>query len=157
MQLLHQGKQSAMIDFILPRVGEANYQQHHRAMIANCLGQSQALLQGKSLAQAKAELAAQGLTPEQINELAPHKVMPGNKGSNTLLIDDLSPRSLGALLAFYEHKVFVQGVLFGINSYDQWGVELGKQLGNQVLDAIASQNYQQLDPSTANLLKTLTN
>ncbi|MFH6952678.1 glucose-6-phosphate isomerase [Pseudoalteromonas sp. XMcav1-K] len=157
MQLLHQGKQSAMIDFILPRVGEANYQQHHKAMIANCLGQSQALLQGKSLAQAKAELAAQGLTPEQINELAPHKVMPGNKGSNTLLIDDLSPRSLGALLAFYEHKVFVQGVLFGINSYDQWGVELGKQLGNQVLDAIASQNYQQLDPSTANLLKTLTN
>ncbi|MEI4548766.1 glucose-6-phosphate isomerase [Pseudoalteromonas spongiae] len=157
MQLLHQGKQSAMIDFILPRVGEANYQQHHKAMIANCLGQSQALLQGKSLAQAKAELAAQSLTQEQINELAPHKVMPGNKGSNTLLIDDLSPRSLGALLAFYEHKVFVQGVLFGINSYDQWGVELGKQLGNQVLDAMASQNYQQLDPSTANLLKTLTN
>lgn len=157
MQLLHQGKQSAMIDFILPRIGESSYQQHHKAMIANCLGQSQALLQGKSLAQAESELAAQGLNKEEVNALAPHKVMPGNKGSNTLLIDDLSPRSLGALLAFYEHKVFVQGVLFGINSYDQWGVELGKQLGNQVLDAMASQNYEQLDPSTAHLLKTLTN
>ncbi|MDE3271707.1 glucose-6-phosphate isomerase [Pseudoalteromonas sp. G4] len=157
MQLLHQGKQSAMIDFILPRVGESSYPQHHKAMIANCLGQSQALLQGKNLAQAQAELEAQGLSQEDINELAPHKVMPGNKGSNTLLIDDLSPRSLGALLAFYEHKVFVQGVLFGINSYDQWGVELGKQLGNQVLDAMASQNYEQLDPSTAHLLKILTN
>jgi glucose-6-phosphate isomerase len=155
MQLLHQGKQSAMIDFILPIKGEAGYEAHHKAMIANCLGQSQALLQGKSLEQATSELQQSGLEEAEIEILAKHKVMPGNKGSSTLLIDDLSPFSLGALLAFYEQKVFVQGVLFGVNSYDQWGVELGKQLGNEVLNAMSSEQFDNLDPSTANLLKTL--
>jgi glucose-6-phosphate isomerase len=155
MQLLHQGKQSAMIDFILPVKGEAGYEAHHKAMIANCLGQSQALLQGKSLEQATSELQQSGLEEAEIETLAKHKVMPGNKGSSTLLIDDLSPFSLGALLAFYEQKVFVQGVLFGVNSYDQWGVELGKQLGNEVLNAMSSEQFDNLDPSTANLLQTL--
>lgn len=155
MQLIHQGQQSAMIDFILPRKGEAGYANHHKAMVANCLGQSQALLQGKSFEQAMDELKTAQLDDSAKAILAKHKEMPGNKGSNTLLLDDLSPFSLGALLAFYEHKVFVQGVLFNINSYDQWGVELGKQLGQVVLSAMTSDDFSQLDPSTANLLKSL--
>lgn len=152
MQLIHQGKQSAMVDFILPKRGDNAYSEHHNSMVANCLAQAQALLQGKTQAQAFNELLASGLAEDQANALAKHKAMPGNTGSNTLLLDDLSPRTLGALLAFYEHKVFVQGVLFGINSYDQWGVELGKQLGNGVLKAIKTNDHSQLDASTQNLL-----
>jgi glucose-6-phosphate isomerase len=152
MQLIHQGKQSAMVDFILPKRGDSTYSEHHNSMVANCLAQAQALLQGKTQAQAFNELLASGLAEDQANALAKHKAMPGNTGSNTLLLDDLSPRTLGALLAFYEHKVFVQGVLFGINSYDQWGVELGKQLGNGVLKAIKTNDHSQLDASTQNLL-----
>lgn len=152
MQLIHQGKQAAMIDFILPKIGDPAYQEHHNSMVANCLAQAQALLQGKTEQQAFAELTANGLAEDEAKLLAKHKAMPGNTGSNTLLLDDISPRTLGALLAFYEHKVFVQGMLFDINSYDQWGVELGKQLGNGVLNAIKTQDHSQLDASTQNLL-----
>lgn len=153
MQLLHQGKQQAMIDFIVPAKGETLYPEHHKMMIANCLGQAQALMQGKTEQQAFDELIASNMPTEQAKALAKHKAMPGNTGSNTLVLESLTPYSVGALLALYEHKIFCQGILFGINSFDQWGVELGKQLGNQLMNAITTKNSSQLDPSTQALLK----
>jgi glucose-6-phosphate isomerase len=96
--------------------------------LANCLAQTEALLKGKSRAVAEAELIAQGMRRKDAKALAPHKVFPGNRPSNTLLYQTLDPHTLGMLLALYEHKVFVQGVVWQINSFDQWGVELGKQL-----------------------------
>ncbi len=152
MQLFHQGKQNAMIDFILPLKNNSQYQQHHRFMAANCFAQAQALMLGKSLQQAEQELRESGLESTEAKQLAQHKQMPGNTASNMLLIDDISPFSLGSLLACYEHKVFVQGVLFDINSFDQWGVELGKQLGKTVLNAIDSDSEHELDPSTSALV-----
>ena len=153
MQLLHQGKQKAMVDFIVPAKGDPHYPAHHNMMVANGLAQAQALMQGKTTQQAFDELIASGEDEISAAALAKHKAMPGNTGSNTLIIDALSPFTLGALLALYEHKVFCQGVLFGINSFDQWGVELGKQLGKTLMSAIETQDLSQLDPSTQALLK----
>jgi glucose-6-phosphate isomerase len=153
MQLFHQGKQSGMIDFILPATGHAKHPDQHKLMVANCLAQAQALLQGKTLQQATDELLADGINTEQAQELAKHKTMPGNTSSNTLIIDDITPHSMGALLALYEHKVFCQGVLFNVNSFDQWGVELGKSLGKNLLKSMHSGDFSSLDPSTSSLLK----
>src|SRR5690606_24364942 len=105
---------------------------HHQWLYANCLSQSQALMLGKSRAEAEAELRASGLAEDEVQRLAPHKVIPGNRPSNTLVLERISPRRLGALVAMYEHKVFVQSVIWGINAFDQWGVELGKELGKGV-------------------------
>ncbi|PAJ72993.1 glucose-6-phosphate isomerase [Pseudoalteromonas sp. NBT06-2] len=152
MQLFHQGKQSSMIDFILPAKGHEQYQAQHKLMIANCLAQAQALLQGKTLTQATNELLATGLNQEQANDLAKHKTMPGNTSSNMLIIEEITPHSMGALLALYEHKVFCQGIFFDVNSFDQWGVELGKSLGKNLLDCMETSQTESLDPSTSNLL-----
>ncbi len=105
---------------------------HHQWLYANCLSQSQALMQGKTREEAEAELRGKGLNEADIAKLAPHKVIPGNRPSNTLVVERISPRRLGALVAMYEHKVFVQSVIWGINAFDQWGVELGKELGEGV-------------------------
>ena len=105
--------------------------------MANCFAQSEALMQGKTLAQAEEELRLSGADEIEVNRLASHKTMKGNTPSNTLLMQQLDPKSLGALLALYEHKIFVQGVIWQVNSYDQWGVELGKQLGKEVLNVMA--------------------
>jgi len=102
------------------------------------MAQSEALLKGKSRAVIEAELIAQGMTREAAKALAPHKVFPGNRPSNTLLYQKLDPHTLGMLLALYEHKVFVQGVVWQINSFDQWGVELGKQLAPPIRAALSS-------------------
>lgn len=153
MQLFHQGKQSGMIDFILPAKGHDTYPEQHKLMVANCLAQAQALLQGKTLTQAKTELLDSGLNEEQAENLAKHKTMPGNTSSNMLIIDDITPHSMGALLALYEHKVFCQGILFDVNSFDQWGVELGKSLGKNLLISMNTGNIENLDPSTAKLLE----
>ena len=110
---------------------------NHDALVANCFAQSEALMQGKTLAQVKTELLNAGVNEAQANRLAAHKTMKGNTPSNTLLMERLDPHSLGALLALYEHKIFVQGVIWQVNSYDQWGVELGKQLGNEVLNVMS--------------------
>ncbi len=155
MQLIHQGCQQAMIDFIIPAHGEPGFNDHHQFMVANCLGQAQALLQGKSFEEAKAELLAQGMSEEDADLLAKHKAMPGNRGSNTLVMDKVDAYNLGALLALYEHKVFVQGVLFNVNSFDQWGVELGKALGKTLMQAIETGNNDALDPSTASTLAVI--
>jgi len=133
MQLMHQSDEIIPTDFIVALKGTNSLVEHHKVLVANCFAQSEALMQGKSLEQVECELAEQGASSQQNTLLVPHKIMKGNTPSNTLLMPLLTPQCLGALLALYEHKIFVQGVLWQVNSYDQWGVELGKQLGKQVL------------------------
>ena len=137
-QLFHQGSRVIPVDFIVALISHHNYANHQRHLVASCLSQSQALMTGKTEAEATDELIKQGLTKDKAQTLAPHKVIPGNKPSNTLVIDKLTPQSLGALIALYEHKVFVQGVIWGINSFDQWGVELGKSLAGDIFEALSS-------------------
>ncbi len=130
-QLLHLGNQFTPVDFILPlNCHYPERQAQHCILVANAFSQSQALMQGKPGAQARAELERQGLDTSAVETLLPHKIMPGNRPSNTLVADRLTPHSLGALLALYEHKVFVQAMVWDINPFDQWGVELGKQLSD---------------------------
>ncbi|WP_407315006.1 glucose-6-phosphate isomerase [Pseudomonas sp. nanlin1] len=131
-QLLHQGTQLIPADFIVPVVSFNPVADHHQWLFANCLSQSQALMLGKSRTEAEAELRDGGMAEADVQKLAPHKVIPGNRPSNTLVVERISPRRLGALVAMYEHKVFVQSVLWGTNAFDQWGVELGKELGKGV-------------------------
>ena len=123
--------------------------------MANFIAQTEALMRGKTLEEATDELKAKGITAEEIKRLAPFKVFEGNKPTNTLLIDQLSPESIGKLIAMYEQKIFVQGVLWNIFSYDQWGVELGKQLANTVLEDISGDTIAPHDQSTTALLKHL--
>ncbi|MDR6677273.1 glucose-6-phosphate isomerase [Pseudomonas oryzihabitans] len=135
-QLLHQGTQLIPGDFIVPVVSHNPVADHQQWLYANCLSQSQALMLGKTREEAEIELREKGLGEAEIAKLAPHKVIPGNRPSNTLVLERISPRRLGALVALYEHKVFVQSVIWGINCFDQWGVELGKELGKDVYQHI---------------------
>ena len=135
-QLIHQGSGVIPADFMLPLNVPNQDDTHHAMLASNCFGQTQALMQGKSFDDCYEDLAGKGLDEETRKQLAQHKTMPGNKPSNTFLFEQLDPRTLGALVAMYEHKVFVQGVIWQLNSFDQWGVELGKVLGNQVLEGI---------------------
>ncbi len=109
---------------------------HHAKLVANALAQTEALMRGKTLEEAAAELKKAGKSDAEIAALAPHKVFPGNRPTNTILYRTLDPRTLGRLIALYEHKVFVQGTIWGINSYDQWGVELGKELATRLLPVV---------------------
>ena len=134
-QLLHQGTGNIPIDFILPlRPNKASTfdDARHRQLVANCLAQSKALTEGKSAAQALQELLAAGAGQEEAERLAPHKASPGNRCNTIIAMDELTPATLGALIALYEHKIFVQSVFWDINAFDQWGVELGKQLGGPI-------------------------
>jgi len=157
-QLLHQGTDRVSTDFIVAASVPQERTEHHRKLLANLLAQPRALMLGKSEDEVRSELADTDLSPEAIDTLAPHKVFPGNRPSTVILIDRLSPERLGALIALYEHKIFCQGVIWGINSFDQWGVELGKQLAGEILplidDATATEHSLgvSLDPSTAALL-----
>jgi glucose-6-phosphate isomerase len=152
-QLIHQGTVLVPADFMLPLNVPNQDQTHHAMLASNCFGQTQALMQGKTFEECKADLASKGLDAETLNSLATHKTMPGNKPSNTLLFKQLDPHTLGALVALYEHKVFVQGAIWGVNSFDQWGVELGKELGNQVLDKIVNTDAPlNFDASTNQLI-----
>ena len=135
-QLLHQGTQLIPADFIVPIVSFNPVSDHHQWLYANCLSQSQALMLGKTRSEAEAELRDKGLPEADVQKLAPHKVIPGNRPSNTLVVERISPRRLGAPVAMYEHKVFVQSVIWGINAFDQWGVELGKELGKGVYNRL---------------------
>ena len=135
MQLMHQSDDIIPTDFIVALKGRSQYTENHKVLVANCFAQSEALMQGKTLAQVKSELEVSGLSVDEISQIAPHKTMKGNTPSNTLVMELLTPETMGALLALYEHKIFVQGVLWQVNSFDQWGVELGKQLGTQILSA----------------------
>ena len=131
-QLLHQGTDVTPIDFIATLRPTHDLAGHHDALLANCFAQSEAFMTGKTAEEVRADLADAKLTPEQIEALVPHKTFPGNRPSNTIVMDQLSPPLLGALIALYEHKTFVQGVLWDVNSFDQWGVELGKVLAKQI-------------------------
>jgi glucose-6-phosphate isomerase len=153
MQLMHQSDDIIPTDFIVCLKGASNLPEHHQVLVANCFAQSEALMRGKTLTEVEGELDAAGLTPEEISTLAPHKTMKGNTPSNTLLLEEMTPENLGALLALYEHKIFVQGVIWQLNSYDQWGVELGKQLGNSILSAINGGEMSMLSASSQNLIK----
>ena len=153
-QLLHQGTHYIPADFIaiVHTHFEADAEQHRR-LLASCFSQSQALMQGKSQRQAFNELLAEGMDEGAAYALAKHKVVPGNKPSNTLLLEQLDPQSLGTLIALYEHKVFVESVIWQINAFDQWGVELGKQLGEQVFTALnAESDCDRFDASTNALI-----
>ncbi len=137
-QLLHQGNRPIPCDFLVAAESHNPLDDQHELLLANCFAQSEALMRGKTAAEVRAELKAQGLKKKEIARLAPHKVFPGNRPSNTLLYHRLTPRNLGRILALYEHKVFVQSVVWDINAFDQWGVELGKQLARAILPEIKS-------------------
>jgi len=135
-QLLHQGSDVIPCDFLVAAEAQEHLGDHHALLVANCLAQSEALMRGKTAEEARAELVAEGLGAAAIKALLPHKVFPGNRPSSTLLYRKLDARSLGRLIALYEHKIFVQGRIWGINSFDQWGVELGKQLAGELLPLV---------------------
>jgi glucose-6-phosphate isomerase len=125
-QLLHQGTDVIPVEFMIARQGfEPELRYQHELLMSNCLAQSQALLKGRTLAEAKAQLTAQGWDEKKADTIAPHRVFTGNRPTITFVYDKLTPFALGRLIALYEHRVFVEGVLYGINSFDQWGVELG--------------------------------
>ena len=132
-QLIHQGTRLIPADFIAPLQSANPLGEHHAILLANCFAQTEALMRGKTAAEARAELVAQGLSGDALESLLPHKIFPGNKPTNTLLFPRLTPHTLGMLIALYEHKVFVQSVIWNINPFDQWGVELGKQLASKIL------------------------
>ena len=148
-QLLHQGTRFVPADFLLPAKSSGASQSQQDLAIVNCLAQSEALMDGYSLEQAIADLESNGVPADKARTLAPHKVHSGNRPSNTIVFDALSPDTLGQLIALYEHKVFVEGVIWGINSFDQWGVELGKRLAAS-LEKKGSEN-----PSTKGLTRIL--
>lgn len=152
-QLFHQGTQLATCDFIIPAVSHNELNSHHRKLLANCFAQTEALMRGETAEEAKERLIRQGVGEAVIDKTLPQKTFPGNRPSNTILIDKLTPRRLGALIALYEHKIFVQGVIWQINSFDQWGVELGKRLAGHLYEELAGlEGSNGHDSSTAGLL-----
>lgn len=151
-QLLHQGTDLIPVDFIAPLAAAHGLEDHHRLLLANCIAQSKALMVGRTADEVRAELAAAGMADEALEAQVPHRVFPGNRPSNTLLLPDLSPAALGALIALYEHKVFVQSVIWGINAFDQWGVELGKQIASRIGAELAGEPPGAHDASTRGLI-----
>jgi glucose-6-phosphate isomerase len=156
-QLLHQDTDIIPVEFVIAKKGfEPELRHQQELLIANCLAQSQALLKGRTLEEATRQLAAQGLDTDKVSALAPHRVFAGNRPSITLVHDQLTPYALGRLIALYEHRVFVEGVLYGINSFDQWGVELGKELATGLLPVVQGKaSTDGLDSSTAGLVAAL--
>lgn len=151
-QLLHQGTDVTPVDFIAALKPSHGLHNHHSVLLANCFAQSEAFMKGKTGDEVRAEMQAQGLPDEEINALIPHRTFPGNRPSNTILMDALTPSALGALIALYEHKVFVQGVIWGINSFDQWGVELGKVLAKNIEAELTGEPRTDAHDSSTNAL-----
>jgi glucose-6-phosphate isomerase len=156
-QLLHQGTDTIPVEFMIAANGfEPDLRHQHQLLMANCLAQAQALMKGRTLAEAKAQLTSKGMDEAKANRIAPHRVFSGNRPSITCVYDRLTPFALGRLIALYEHRVFVEGVLFGILSFDQWGVELGKELATGLLPVVqGTKNTEGLDSSTAGLVAAL--
>ncbi len=152
-QLIHQGTELIPSDFIAPIKSHHPLGNHHDLLIANCLAQTEALMRGRTLQEAKEEMIAAGASEAEAERLAPQRQFDGNRPTSTLLMEQITPHSLGALIALYEHKIFTQGILWGINSFDQWGVELGKKLANVIVDELeAGEISTDHDASTAALL-----
>jgi Glucose-6-phosphate isomerase len=156
-QLIHQGTQVVPCDFLMPvhshyAIGKHGYA-HHKILLANFLAQTQALMLGKTPDEARLELQEQGLSGAELENLLPHKVFEGNRPSTSILFDKLTPNTLGKLIALYEHKIFVQGMIWDINSYDQWGVEYGKQIAQEILPLLTSDGVvTSFDSSTNGLI-----
>lgn len=151
-QLLHQGTLLCPADFVLPLTTHSSNAEQHQRLVANCLAQSRALMVGRSLEESEASLLSRGVDPEAAQRLAPHLVMPGDRPSSTITMEALSPATLGALIAAYEHRTFCSSQLWGINAFDQWGVELGKEIGVEILGRMRSENTSAMDASTEHLL-----
>ena len=151
-QLIHQGTKLIPTDFIGFIKPLHNNKKHHDMLMSNFFAQTEALLHGKTIAQVNAEFEKENITTERAKFLLPFKIFEGNNPTNTILIKQLTPETLGSLIAIYEHKIFVQGVIWNIFSYDQWGVELGKQLANSILEEINTKNIKNHDGSTNFLL-----
>ena len=152
-QLLHQGTKPVPADFLIPALSQNPMGLHHRVLFSNCLAQTRALMKGKKYAEAVEEMKALGMGQEQIEEVIAHKVFEGNKPTNTIIFERLTPKTLGAILALYEHKVFVQGIIWNVNSFDQWGVEYGKVLAGQIQESLAKPgDVNQYDASTNGLI-----
>jgi glucose-6-phosphate isomerase len=139
-QLIHQGTRFIPADFLAPAVSHNPIGDHHNILLSNFFAQTEALMNGKTEKEVIAELKKEGKSDEEIVQLTPHKVFEGNKPTNSILFKKLTPRTLGSLIAMYEHKIFVQGVVWNIFSFDQWGVELGKQLAKTILTEIKDDN-----------------
>jgi glucose-6-phosphate isomerase len=155
-QLLHQGTRKVSTDFFLAVKPHHKFVEHHKQLISNCLAQTQALMLGKSRAAVEAELLQAGKTEAEVAAMAPHRVFEGNRSSTTILYEQLTPFVVGQLVALYEHKIFVQGAIWGLNSFDQFGVELGKVLAKGILkDLEAGQASANQDGSTASLLQRI--
>ena len=155
-QLIHQGTRVVPCEFLLAAKGHEPHLAHqHRLLAANCLAQSEALLRGRSLEEARAIMAAKGLSGAELERQAAHRVFPGNRPSTTLLYPQLTPFTLGQIVALYEHRVFVEGVILGINSYDQWGVELGKELATALGPVLEGASADGKDGSTQALVAWL--
>jgi glucose-6-phosphate isomerase len=156
-QLIHQGTQIVPADFLMPvhshyAIGKQGFA-HHKILLANFLAQTQALMLGKTKDQAHAELVKQGLQGDALENLLPHKVFEGNRPTTSIMFDKLTPNTLGKLIALYEHKIFVQGMMWDINSFDQWGVEYGKQIAQQILPQLTSDEVvSNYDSSTNGLI-----
>jgi glucose-6-phosphate isomerase len=131
--LIHQGRKLIPADFLAPAISHNPVGEHHNILLSNFFAQTEALLNGKTADEVFEELRKEGKTDDEIQRLFPHKVFEGNKPTNSILFKQLTPRVLGNLIAMYEHKIFVQGVIWNIFSFDQWGVELGKQLAKKIL------------------------
>jgi glucose-6-phosphate isomerase len=149
-QLIHQGTLVIPCDFIAPAITHNKVSDHHTKLLSHFFAQTEALLNGKTETEVKVELVNAGKTDEEIKKLLPYKVFKGNKPTNSFLLKQITPESLGCLIALYEHKIFVQGVIWNIYSFDQWGVELGKQLANAILPEL-------LDDATSNSHDSSTN
>jgi glucose-6-phosphate isomerase len=154
-QLLHQGTDVVPVEFIAVRQAWHGLHDQHTKLLANCLAQSQALMMGKTTEQASVETVPTASQTMDRHTLAAHRTFPGNRPSTTLVLEALTPHTLGALIALYEHRVFTSGAVWGINSFDQWGVELGKALCNALLPRFQSGDESHLDASTAGLLRRL--
>lgn len=156
-QLLHQGTDTIPVEFIVAANGhEPELDNQHQMLLANCLAQSEALMKGRTLEEAKAQLAAKNLPKSEVNRIAPHRVFTGNRPSITIIHDKLDPYTLGRLIALYEHRVFVEAQLYGINAFDQWGVELGKELATELLPVVSGEvSAKDKDASTQGLVAHL--
>ena len=153
-QLLHQGTHVTPIDLIASLEKRSNLPGHHEILLSNVFAQAEAFMRGKTPDEVREELRAQGMDEAHIEALVPHKTFSGNRPSNLILLNKVNPRNLGSLIALYEHKVFVQGIIWGINSFDQWGVELGKQLAKTILSELTGTvALQPHDSSTERLVK----
>ncbi|MBW2465099.1 MAG: glucose-6-phosphate isomerase, partial [Deltaproteobacteria bacterium] len=152
-QLIHQGTRLIPCDFLAPVHSQNALGDHHAILLANYFAQPEALMKGKTEAQVRGELTASGMTGDQLESLVPHKVFPGNRPTNSFMFDRLTPQTLGRLIAMYEHKIFAQGMLWDIYSFDQWGVQLGKELAKAILPELeGSEAVESHDASTNGLI-----